>query len=75
MQFAVKVYENTTTFNQLGARLAPNHFPGCENHELKSRAYWKCYLYKNPHTMFHPCGTSKMGKITDPSSVVDSELR
>lgn len=75
IQFAVKVYENTTAFKELGARLAPNHFPGCEDHAMKSRSYWECFIRQNPHTMFHPSGTCKMGPLDHPDSVVDSELR
>lgn len=71
----VNMFENTTTYKNIGARFAPNHFPGCENYELKSRLYWECYVRSVTTTIFHPSGTCAMGKPNDPNSVVDSQLR
>ena len=47
----------------------------CGNHEPLSDDYFKCYLSHWSHTVYHPCGTCKMGPKTDAMAVVDSELK
>lgn len=50
-------------------------FDDCDEFEYRSYDYWKCYLSHMATTVYHPTGTAKMGKISDPQTVVDSELR
>ena len=69
VKFIVKLFEETKTYNKLGAFLSKTPFPGCENHEFRSEAYWECYVRFNLFSLHHQCGTCKMG------SVVDSKLR
>lgn len=48
---------------------------GCQSFEYDSDEYWECYIRHMSTTLYHPVGTTKMGPDSDPSSVVDSELR
>jgi len=76
VKFIVDLYEKTETYGKLGARLAPNSFPGCEHLEFKSDDYYECYVRQLTLTIYHPSGTCAMGKrVNDSSAVVDSELR
>jgi choline dehydrogenase-like flavoprotein len=75
LQFLTNLYENTSSYKKIGAKLAPNAFPGCEKFEIKSLEYWDCYLRTNTFTMLHPAGTCAMGRPEDKTSVVDSKLR
>jgi len=75
IKFLINMYANTTAWGKHGARLAPAPFPGCENVEFKSEAYWECIARQATTTLFHHSGTCKMGKENDPKAVVDSRLR
>ncbi|HEY6306537.1 MAG TPA: choline dehydrogenase [Candidatus Angelobacter sp.] len=45
----------------------------CPGPEAKDDAALRAHIVKYAETLYHPCGTCKMGN--DPASVVDSELR
>ncbi|XP_069951468.1 glucose dehydrogenase [FAD, quinone]-like [Cherax quadricarinatus] len=47
----------------------------CEHEVLYSDQYWECYIKIFAGTIYHPCGTCKMGPLKDPYSVVDDQLR
>ncbi|XP_069958143.1 glucose dehydrogenase [FAD, quinone]-like [Cherax quadricarinatus] len=47
----------------------------CEHEVPFSDQYWECYIKIFTGTIYHPCGTCKMGPPTDPYSVVDDQLR
>ncbi|XP_027204472.2 glucose dehydrogenase [FAD, quinone]-like [Dermatophagoides pteronyssinus] len=49
--------------------------PGCELYPLYSRNYMKCLAQIFTVTIYHPVGTCKMGSPSDPTAVVDHELR
>lgn len=49
--------------------------PACNSLAYPSDDYWKCYLKTFSASLWHPCGTCKMGPSTDPYSVVDKSLR
>ncbi|XP_059619948.1 glucose dehydrogenase [FAD, quinone]-like [Phlebotomus argentipes] len=49
--------------------------PECDAQGFNSDAYWTCYIRYMISTVFHPCGTNKMGPDSDPGSVVDYRLR
>ena len=48
---------------------------GCQDIEFDSEEYWRCALKNVGTTVYHPVGTCKMGPRSDPSAVVDPELR
>ncbi|ODM94676.1 Glucose dehydrogenase [FAD, quinone], partial [Orchesella cincta] len=76
INFTVQMVENTKAFQSIGARLINRHFPGCEKYELKTNLYYKCYAKHMTFTVYHQCGTCKMGfGPEDPKAVVDSKLR
>ncbi|CAL8137000.1 unnamed protein product [Orchesella dallaii] len=76
VKFIVNLYEQTETYRKLGAKLASNPFPGCENVEFKSDAYFECYIRHLTMTIYHPSGTCAMGRRwNDTGAVVDSQLR
>lgn len=72
---AVQLIENSTLFQSVGAKLSLNPLPPCANIQIRSDAYWECYLRHLTLTLFHPSGTCAMGKVSNPYAVVDSELR
>jgi len=75
VKMGLKIYENTTAFGRLGARLVSTKLPGCEQHELRSDAYWECYVRHYTLTVYHPCCTARAGAVNDSRAVVDSDLR
>ena len=50
-------------------------YTGCEMYPLYSRQYMKCMAQSLTSTIYHPVGTCKMGQYSDPTTVVDPELR
>ncbi|CAL8071325.1 unnamed protein product [Orchesella dallaii] len=76
MEMAMKIFENTPQFKQLGARIPQNLFPNCEQFKFRSGSYWECHAKQTATSFFHGAGTCAMGKRDDdPSAVVDSKLR
>lgn len=45
------------------------------HHAYTSREQWVPYIKDNATTCYHPGGTVKMGKASDPTAVLDEELR
>lgn len=50
-------------------------YPQCKQHDLYSDLYWKCLAMHASTTVYHPTGTCKMGPRSDPTAVVDPQLR
>ncbi|XP_031838198.2 glucose dehydrogenase [FAD, quinone]-like [Nomia melanderi] len=65
----------TPTMKSLNARPNPNHIPECSSFEFPSHDYWKCFAKFYTMTIYHQCGTCKMGPASDPMAVVDERLR
>jgi glucose dehydrogenase (acceptor) len=67
----------TSPLKKIGARLRDyeRKFPGCENLETGTDAYWKCVIPRMTMTMYHASGSNRMGAASDPMAVVDPELR
>ncbi|KAK9308524.1 hypothetical protein QLX08_001512 [Tetragonisca angustula] len=65
----------TPTMKRLMARPNPNKLPGCSSHAYPSLDYWRCYARYYTMTIYHPCGTCKMGPSGDKMAVVDARLR
>ncbi|KAJ8872723.1 hypothetical protein PR048_026337 [Dryococelus australis] len=59
----------------LGFEADTSVIPGCEQHNWGSEEYWRCVIRITAKTVFHPVSTCKMGSRSDPTTVVDSELR
>ncbi|CAG7817279.1 unnamed protein product, partial [Allacma fusca] len=75
MKLMVEFYENSTTYQSIGARLLPVPWPGCEKFVFKSLEYYECYIRHLTFTLWHAAGTCKMGRADDPMAVVDTRLR
>ncbi|ODM93031.1 Glucose dehydrogenase [FAD, quinone], partial [Orchesella cincta] len=75
IQTALKLAENSTAFQKLGARFTDKRLPGCEHVKFRSDAYWECYIRQFSLSMQAFCGTAAMGKSTSKFAVVDPELK
>ncbi|XP_045503191.1 glucose dehydrogenase [FAD, quinone]-like [Colias croceus] len=65
----------TKAMQRFNSTLHDIPLPPCARYKFDSDAYWKCAMKTLTYTIYHHCGTNKMGPATDPSSVVDSRLR
>ncbi|GFO03625.1 glucose dehydrogenase [acceptor] [Plakobranchus ocellatus] len=63
------------TMRSLGAVPADKASKFCQQHEYGSPGYWGCMVRRKIHTIYHPAGTCKMGRVGDPTAVVDPQLR
>ncbi|XP_044743650.1 glucose dehydrogenase [FAD, quinone]-like [Chrysoperla carnea] len=63
------------SLQQYGTTLYNKPITQCKNYEFGSDDYWKCQIRTTTFTLYHQCGTCKMGEIGDPTAVVDSELK
>jgi choline dehydrogenase-like flavoprotein len=66
---------DTNAFRKLNAKLLKTPISGCRNHTFNSDDYWDCYTRHFTFTIYHHCGTAKMGPATDRRAVVDPSLR
>ena len=66
---------DTPTMKSLGVKIDQSKLSFCSQHEFRSDAYWECYIRHLGVTVWHQCGTCKMGSDKDPSTVVDPQLR
>lgn len=66
---------DTEPMRKIGARLLQTPVPGCIAFQPDSDAYWECYTRHLTFTIYHHCGTAKMGPISDRRAVVDPYLR
>lgn len=66
---------HTEAFQRLAATPSQRMFPGMEEEVLYSDSYLKKYICHNTLAGYQATGTCKMGKKSDPTSVLDSELR
>ena len=74
----LKIWEqlmNTPIFKKLGVNIEQSKLSICSHHNFLSDAYWECYIRHLAHTVWHQCCTAKMGAVTDPTAVVDPQLR
>ncbi|KAG5672896.1 hypothetical protein PVAND_002984 [Polypedilum vanderplanki] len=66
---------NTQALQKLNAKFLKTPVPGCKHYEFDSDDYWECYTRHFTLTIYHHCGTAKMGPESDKHAVVDSHLR
>ncbi|XP_067676229.1 alcohol dehydrogenase [acceptor]-like [Haliotis asinina] len=71
----VQKLHETKAFKEIGAKLNDKRFPTCNTMKYDSDAYWECYIRAVATTLYHPTTTCKMGKPSDPTTVVDPQLR
>lgn len=64
---------NTKAFRKLNAKVLNKAVPGCKHLSFNSDDYWDCYTRHFTFTIYHHCGTVKMG--TDRMAVVDPTLK
>lgn len=60
-------------FQKLNATYYPIPVPACDNYEVRSDEYWKCYIQQTTIPGSHMVGTNRMG--TDAGAVVDPRLK
>ena len=75
MKFALEIASTPALRIDFGARFYDKVLPGCEEYLPLSDAYLECYARTLTGTIYHPCGTCKMGPASDPYSVVDHRLK
>ena len=53
----------------------PQFFTGCEKYTFLSDDYWRCSIRTLSYTLHHQVATCRMGPATDPTTVVNYELK
>lgn len=66
---------NAKVFRQFGSRLYQKPLPNCKHHKFLSDEYLECGIRTISMTIYHQCGTAKMGPNWDPEAVVDHRLK
>ena len=66
---------DTNAFKKINGRLLATPLPGCEHLIFNSDPYWDCFTRHFTFTIYHHCGTCKMGHAEDKTTVVDPRLR
>lgn len=56
---------NTKSYRENNAKLVRMPLDECEQYKYLSDDYWQCYITYFTGTLYHPCGTSKMGSDSD----------
>lgn len=70
-----KNLSSTPSMQSLDTHLTDAPIKSCLKHTFDSDDYWRCLLRRWATTCYHASGTCKMGASSDPSAVVDPELR
>lgn len=68
-------FMSTPAMKEIGASLDKMKLSFCSQHEFQSDDYWACITKHLAYTVYHPAGTCKMGRLDDPTAVVDPQLR
>ncbi|XP_015585224.1 glucose dehydrogenase [FAD, quinone] [Cephus cinctus] len=66
---------NSTVMRKHNLTLATAPRAECAQHVFPSNAYWSCAVHQDTRTENHQVGSCKMGPRSDPTSVVDPELK
>ena len=65
----------TTAMQKLGTVPFKTFYPGCSEYQRKEELYFWCIAKQWVISMNNAVGTTKMGRIEDATTVVDSKLR
>lgn len=66
----------TRSFSALNPRLLRRDFGTiCNQYAFDTNDYWFCMVRHFSQHTYHACCTNRMGSETDPTAVVDPELR
>ncbi|XP_052857946.1 glucose dehydrogenase [FAD, quinone] [Drosophila gunungcola] len=60
---------------KIGARLLNRPVPGCETLQFASDDYWRCSIRTLSYTLHHQVATCRMGPESDPTTVVNHQLK
>lgn len=72
----VQRFEKTAAFRENEVRVHRPKLRACDGQfEADSDAYWECYVRHMATTLYHPVGTTRMGRSGDAGAVVDATLR
>lgn len=66
---------DTEALRKLDAKLLKTLIPGCKHYAPDSDEYWECYTRHLTFTIYHHCGTARMGPKNDRRAVVDPTLK
>lgn len=66
---------NTRVLQKFGATVDNELAESCTGYAFATDAYWRCLIKYHTRGENHHAGTCKMGPASDPSAVVDPELR
>ncbi|XP_066590934.1 glucose dehydrogenase [FAD, quinone]-like, partial [Prorops nasuta] len=66
---------NTPAMKRFDLRLEPKNNPRCKNLFFGTDAFWTCIIRDETGPENHQSGTCKMGPESDPTAVVNSQLR
>jgi choline dehydrogenase len=73
--FVAKNLSNTKVFKYAGVSVDTTPLPNCAHVDFGTDDYWACLARNDTYTGFHCSGTCKMGPDSDPTAVLDSQLR
>ena len=65
----------TPAMQSVGAEATDPPSKLCGKHRFDTDDYWACMVRRNVLTIYHPCGSCKMGAVNDKTTVVDPKLR
>lgn len=68
-------FAETGPFKNAGGEFLKINLKECDQFEMYSDDYLKCYVRYMSNHAYHPTGTAKMGNDSDPTAVVDPKLR
>ncbi|KAG5345424.1 DHGL dehydrogenase, partial [Acromyrmex charruanus] len=71
----VSKFVDTPTMKKWDLRLEQVRSPLCNDYHFGTDAFWLCQIRAKTGPENHQSGTCKLGPSTDPSAVVDSQLR
>lgn len=74
---AMKIVDKLTEtkiFKEHEGKIVKIELKDCDQFSRNTDEFWECYVRHMPITVYHPCGTAKMGPSVDDDNVVDAQL-